>query len=232
MRKEAIMKKIDTIIFDLDGTLLSTLEDIADGVNYILKKYGFPQRTYDEIRSFVGNGAARLLGQALPDGQKTHDFVKYLEEYKKYYLEHNNIKTSPYEGIMELLSELSHKEYKLAIVSNKNDKNVKSLNKIYFEDYIKTAIGESKNIKRKPAPDMVYKALDELGSALEKAVYIGDSEVDILTAKNASIPCVSVTWGFRDKEFLKGQGAEYLIDQPHELLEFLGEELVSEGGQI
>ena len=133
---------------------------------------------------------------------------------------------------MELLSELSHKEYKLAIVSNKNDKNVKSLNKIYFEDYIKTAIGESKNIKRKPAPDMVYKALDELGSALEKAVYIGDSEVDILTAKNASIPCVSVTWGFRDKEFLKGQGAEYLIDQPHELLEFLGEELVSEGGQI
>ena len=222
------MRKIDTIIFDLDGTLLSTLEDIADGVNYILKKYGYPQRTYDEIRSFVGNGAAKLLGQAMPDGQNNPDFEKYLEEYKKYYLEHNNIKTAPYEGIMELLKELSHKDYKLTIVSNKNDRNVKSLNKIYFEDYIKKAIGESKDIKRKPAPDMVYKAIDEVGSALEKAVYIGDSEVDVLTAKNAGMHCVCVTWGFRDKDFLKEQGAEYLIDEPHELLEFLGEAPVLE----
>jgi phosphoglycolate phosphatase len=124
---------------------------------------------------------------------------------------------------------LSLKGYKLAIVSNKNDKNVKSLNKIYFEAYIKTAIGESKDIKRKPAPDMVYKAIAELGSTIERAVYVGDSEVDILTAENANIPCLCVTWGFRDKEYLKEQGAEHIIDQPHELLEFLGEELVSEG---
>ena len=226
------MKKIDTIIFDLDGTLLNTLEDIVDGVNYILKKYGYPQRTYDEIRSFVGNGAAKLLGRALPDGQNNPDFEKYLEEYTEYYLEHNNIKTSPYEGIMELLKELSHKKYKLAIVSNKSDRNVKSLNKIYFEDYIKTAIGESKDIKRKPSPDMVNKAIDELDGALEKAIYIGDSEVDILTAKNANIHCVSVTWGFRDKEFLKDQGAEYIINRPHELLELLGEEPVIEGASI
>lgn len=222
------MRKIDTIIFDLDGTLLSTLEDIADGVNYILKKYGYPQRTYDEIRSFVGNGAAKLLEQALPDGRNTPDFESILEEYKKHYLEHNNIKTMPYEGVMDLLEVLSERKYKLAIVSNKNDENVKSLNKIYFKDYIKRAIGQSKEIKRKPAPDMVYKAIDELGSALEKTVYIGDSEVDVLTAKNAGMHCVCVTWGFRDKDFLKEQGAEYLIDEPHELLEFLGESPVSE----
>jgi phosphoglycolate phosphatase len=226
------MKKIDTIIFDLDGTLLSTLEDIADGINYILKKYGYPQKTYDEIKSFVGNGSARLLEQSLPNGQKTSDFEKYLEEYKKYYLEHNNIKTSPYEGVMELLRGLSHKGYKLAIVSNKNDKNVKSLNKIYFEDYIETAIGESKDINRKPAADMIYKAIDELNSDLEKAVYIGDSEVDIFTAENANMQCISVTWGFRDKEFLKEHGAEYLIDEPHELLELLGEESVLKGASV
>ncbi|HNZ82959.1 MAG TPA: HAD family hydrolase [Sedimentibacter sp.] len=216
------MKKIDTIIFDLDGTLLNTLEDIADGVNYILKKYGYPKRTCKEIKCFVGNGAARLLEQALPDGLSTRNFGSILEEYKKYYLDHNNIKTSPYEGIMDLLEELSVRKYKLAIVSNKNDKNVKSLNKIYFEDYIKTAIGQSDNINRKPAPDMVYKAIDELSADKERTVYIGDSEVDILTAKNANMHCVCVTWGFRDKEFLKDQGAEYLIDEPHELLEFLG----------
>lgn len=223
------MKRIDTIIFDMDGTLLNSLGDIADGVNYILKKYGYPPRTYDEIKSFVGNGAAKLMSKALPDGQQTPDFERILEEYKKYYLDHNNIKTSPYAGIMDLLRELSLKGYKLAIVSNKNDKNVKSLNKIYFEAYIKTAIGESKDIKRKPAPDMVYKAIAELGSTIERAVYVGDSEVDILTAENANIPCLCVTWGFRDKEYLKEQGAEHIIDQPHELLEFLGEELVSEG---
>lgn len=222
------MKKFDTIIFDLDGTLLSTLEDIADGVNYILDKYGYPKRTYDEIKSFVGNGAARLLGQALPDGHNTPDFEIILDEYKKYYLEHNNIKTSPYEGVMELLEVLSERKYKLAIVSNKSDKNVKSLNKIYFKNYIKTAIGQSDNIKRKPAPDMVCYAIDELDASLEKSVYIGDSEVDVLTARNANIDCICVTWGFRDKEFLKDQGAQYFIDEPYELLEFLGESPVSE----
>lgn len=226
------MKKSDTLIFDMDGTLLNTIEDIADSVNYILNKYGYPLRTFEEILSFVGNGATRLLGQALPNGQNNPNFEKHLDEYKKYYFEHNNIKTSPYEGIMELLKELSQRKYKLAIVSNKSDKNVKSLNKIYFEEYIKTAIGESKNIKRKPAPDMVYKAIDELDASLENAIYIGDSEVDILTAKNANMHCVCVTWGFRDKEFLKEQGAECLIDDPHELLEFLGEEPVSEGAGI
>ena len=127
------MKKSDTLIFDMDGTLLNTIEDIADSVNYILNKYGYPLRTFEEILSFVGNGATRLLGQALPNGQNNPNFEKHLDEYKKYYFEHNNIKTSPYEGIMELLKELSQRKYKLAIVSNKSDKNVKNLNKIYFE---------------------------------------------------------------------------------------------------
>ncbi len=213
------MKKFNTIIFDMDGTLLNTIDDIADSVNYILKKYGYPQRTYDEIISSVGNGSERLMELSLPEGLKTPDFNRYLEEYKKYYLEHNNIKTLPYEGIIELLKELTKKNYKLAIVSNKNDDNIKSLNKIYFGDYIKTAIGQAEDVKRKPAPDMVYNALKELNSDIDGAVYIGDSEVDIYTARNANMPCVSVCWGFRDKQFLKEQGAEYLIDQPFDLLE-------------
>lgn len=213
------MKKFNTIIFDMDGTLLNTIDDIADSVNYILKKYGYPQRTYDEIISSVGNGSERLMELSLPEGLKTPDFNRYLEEYKKYYLEHNNIKTLPYKGIIELLKELTKKNYKLAIVSNKNDDNIKSLNKIYFGDYIKTAIGQAEDVKRKPAPDMVYNALKELNSDIDGAVYIGDSEVDIYTARNANMPCVSVCWGFRDKQFLKEQGAEYLIDQPFDLLE-------------
>lgn len=223
------MKKFDTVIFDMDGTLLNTIGDIADSVNYILKKYGYPLRTYEEIRSFTGNGSEKLMELSLPQGCNNPNFEKYLEEYKKYYLEHNNLKTSPYDGIMDLLRELSERNYKLAIVSNKNDDNIKSLNKMYFSEYIKTATGESKDIKRKPAPHMVYKAINELSADIENAVYIGDSEVDIYTAKNANMHCVSVCWGFRDKEYLKEQGAEYLIDEPCELLEFLGEQSVNFG---
>jgi phosphoglycolate phosphatase len=223
------MKKFNTIIFDMDGTLLNTIGDIADSVNYILKKYNFPVRTYEEILSFVGNGSAKLLELSLPEGRNTLNFESILEEYLNHYLRNNNIKTAPYQGIMELLEELYEKNYKLAIVSNKHDDNIKSLNKMYFGDYVKTAIGQSDDVKRKPAPDMVYNALNELSADIEKALYIGDSEVDILTAKNANMPCISVTWGFRDKEFLREHGAEYLIDEPGQLLEFLGEEDVMEG---
>ena len=218
------MRKYDTIIFDMDGTLLNTIEDIADCVNYILKKYGYLEKTYNQIRNYVGNGSERLMEQALPKGRNNPDFEKCLKEYIHYYLENNNNKTSPYEGIMELLEELTQKNYKIAIVSNKNDDNIKELNKIYFSDYIKTAIGESKDVKRKPAPSMVFNAMKELKSNIGNSVYVGDSEVDIDTAKNAGIVCVSVCWGFRDKKFLEMHGAEYLIDEPYELLEFLGEE--------
>lgn len=218
------MKKYDTVIFDMDGTLLNTIEDIADSVNYILKKYGYKERTIDEINSFVGKGAGILMEKALPDGINKRDFEKYLEEYKEYYLKNNNIKTSPYEGIIEMLAELSDRNYKIAVVSNKNDSNIKDLNKIYFNDYIKTAIGESKSVNRKPAPDMVNIALEELCSKAENAVFVGDSDVDIHTAKNAGMPCVSVCWGFRSREFLIKNGAEHLIGKPHELLEFLGEQ--------
>lgn len=226
------MKKFKALLFDLDGTLLNTLEDIGDSVNYILKKYGYPLRTYEEIRSFVGNGSERLIELSLPGGRTNPDFASCHEEYKAYYLNHNNIKTSPYEGIGELLEELSLRNYKLAIVSNKNGDNTKSLNKIYFDAYIKTAIGTSENLRRKPAPDMVCKALNELGASIEDALYIGDSEVDIYTAQNAKIPCLSVCWGFRDREYLKDHGAEYIIDHPYDLLEFLGEEGVLKGAGI
>lgn len=179
----------------------------------------------------MGNGAARLMELALPGGRSNPDFEKYLNEYKHYYLKNNNNKTSPYEGIIELLEELTRKNYKIAIVSNKNDDNIKDLSRMYFSDYIKTAIGESKDVMRKPALDMVHNALRELKSNTESSVYVGDSEVDIDTAKNADIPCVSVCWGFRDKEFLRKHGAEYLIDEPYELLEFI-EEIMAEGAAI
>lgn len=215
------MKKYDTVIFDLDGTLLNTLDDLADSVNYTMNTYGFPIRTIEEVKCFVGNGVGRLIELSIPEGLNNPQFEKCLEDFRRHYAENMQIKTDAYEEIMELLEELSKKGYKLAIVSNKFDKAVKGLNRDYFEEYIKVAIGESINVKRKPAPDSVFKALEELSSTADKAVYVGDSEVDVQTAKNAGIPCVGVTWGFRGKEVLEQEGADYIIDSPWELLEIL-----------
>ena len=215
------MKKYDTIIFDLDGTLLNTLDDLADSVNYALGMYGFPCREIAEVRSFVGNGVARLMELSIPDGLKNLQYEKCLADFCSYYSENMQNKTGAYEEIMELLKELSKVGYKIAIVSNKFDKAVKELNQVYFGEYIKVAIGESENIRRKPAPDTVFKALEELGSTADKAVYVGDSEVDVQTAKNSGIMCVGVTWGFRGREVLEREGADYIIDRPGELLKII-----------
>lgn len=215
------MKNFDTVIFDLDGTLLNTLDDLADSVNYTMKQYGFPERTVEEVRCFVGNGVGRLIELSIPEGLKNPQYAKCLEDFRRHYAENMQNKTSAYEEVGEMLEELKKKGFKLAIVSNKFDKAVKGLNRIYFEDYVKVAIGESENVRRKPAPDSVFKALEKLGTSADKAIYVGDSEVDVQTAKNAGIPCVGVTWGFRSRGVLEQEGAEYIIDRPWELLKIV-----------
>lgn len=215
------MKKYDTVIFDLDGTLLNTLEDLTDSVNYALARYSFPSRKMTEVRSFVGNGVARLMELSIPDGLNNLQYEKCLADFRNHYARNMRNKTAAYKGIIELLGQLSKEDYKMAIVSNKFDKAVKGLNQIYFGKYIKVAIGESENVSRKPASDTVFKALEELGSTADKAVYVGDSEVDVKTAKNSGMVCVGVTWGFRDKDVLKQEGADYIIDRPQELLKII-----------
>lgn len=215
------MKKYDTVIFDLDGTLLNTLEDLADAVNYALSEMQMPKRSLSEVRTFVGNGVKRLLELSVPGGLNHPQFEETFAKFKEYYAVHSNDKTRAYDGVIEMIHELAGEGYALAIVSNKLDSAVKSLNEIYFEGIVKTALGEKDGIARKPSPDMVYKALKELGKTAETAVYIGDSEVDVLTAKNAGLPCISVLWGFRDKEFLIQHGAAQFARTPQEIKNLL-----------
>ena len=212
------MKKIDTVIFDLDGTLLNTLEDLADSVNYALTTCDMPERTIDEVRCFVGNGVRNLMLRAVPDGEQNPKFEEAFAVFKEYYGEHCNDKTKPYEGIMELLKVLKEKGYAIGIVSNKIDSAVKELNNRYFKGIIDVAIGEREGVLRKPAPDTVLTALQELGKEKESAIYVGDSDVDIATAKNVGIPCISVLWGFRDKEFLVKNGASTFVEFPKDIL--------------
>ena len=212
---------MDTVIFDLDGTLLDTLEDLTDSVNYAMERFGLPAHTPDAVRGFVGNGVAKLIERAIPQGVENPSYEAIFETFKEHYAKHCEDKTRPYEGIMEVLALLKKQGYHLAIVSNKFDGAVKQLCKKYFGEYISVAIGESDQVKRKPAPDTVYQALRELGSESCRAIYVGDSEVDLQTAQNAQLRCVSVTWGFRTKEQLLNAGAGPIIRTPQELPELL-----------
>ena len=206
------------ILFDLDGTLLNTLEDLMDSTNYALSQYGCPERTMEEIRRFIGTGAKRLIAQALPGKEDDPDVDEVLATYQAYYATHAQIKTAPYKGVMEAIAEIK-KKYPVAIVSNKPDNAVKILCSQYFGDVF--ALGESSACPRKPAPDMVYKAMEAIGA--DRCIYVGDSEVDVLTAKNAGVPCLSVLWGFRDREILVEAGAEYFCKAPKDLLQILKE---------
>lgn len=215
------MKK--TVIFDLDGTLLNTLDDLADSTNYALSKFGYPTRTIEEVRQFVGNGVAKLIERAIPDGKNNSNFEKCLSIFKENYAQNMYNKTAPYNGIIEMLSNLKSKGIKIAVVSNKFDLAVKELCKKYFEGFIDFAAGENEaqGIKKKPAPDTVISVLNEFNFAPEDAVYVGDSDVDIMTAKNSKMPCISVTWGFRDEKFLLENGATILINAPSEIYNHL-----------
>jgi len=209
------------ILFDLDGTLLDTLEDIADAVNYAMRKYGFPQISVPQVRAFVGNGLENLMTRCIPGGKEDPLFYDIYHDFKAFYLNHCLVKTKPYDGIVELLKKLSDEGCAMAVISNKNDVAVKELNEVFFKEEIPVAIGESESVKKKPAPDSVFEAMKQLDLDPKDCVYIGDSEVDILTAKNAEIPCISVTWGFRDKELLRDCGARVFADSPTELYKIL-----------
>ena len=206
------------ILFDLDGTLLNTLEDLADAVNASLAHFGCPQRTVDEVRQFVGNGAERLIRLALPGKADDPETADVLAFFKPYYATHSQVKTCPYAGVMEALAEVK-REFPVAIVSNKPDEAVKILCKQYFGDVY--AIGQSSKLPRKPAPDMVHQALSVLGA--ERCIYVGDSEVDVLTAQNAGVPCLSILWGFRDREVLLEAGATNFCEDPKDLVKKLKE---------
>ena len=208
---------MDTLIlFDLDGTLLDSLGDLTDSTNHTLQQYGCPPRTIDEIRSFVGNGAEMLIRLALPGKENDPPLDQVLASYKAYYANHSRIKTKPYDGILEALERISQK-YKVAIVSNKPDEATKILARELFGGM--PAWGESASCQRKPAPDMLYQAMQELG--VSKCIYVGDSEVDVQTAKNAGVKCLSVLWGFRDKQCLIDAGAEYFCERPDQMAEMI-----------
>ena len=206
------------ILFDLDGTLLNTLEDLLDATNYALEISGYPRRTLQELRRFVGNGAENQIRLSLPEGASPDEVQKVLKIYKPYYTEHCQIKTRPYDGILEALEVLKAR-YPIAVVSNKPDAAVKALCAETFPGIF--ALGEAPDCPRKPAPDMVFKACRAIGA--DTCVYVGDSEVDVLTAKNAGVPCLSVLWGFRDRDEIEKAGGDHFCENPAILAEKIEE---------
>lgn len=207
--------KHDSVIFDLDGTLLDTLGDLCSAVNATMRKYSYPERTLEEVRTFVGNGVRVLVEKSMPEGSDEEMKDRVLADFKAYYAEHNREKTAPYPGIIELLEKLRGENVPCAVVSNKIDPATKALTAQFFGDRIQVAIGEREGIERKPAPDSVFEAMKLLSS--ENPVYVGDSEVDVQTAKNAGIDGVFVTWGFRTAKELEASGAETCVSSVNEL---------------
>ena len=213
--------KYTIAIFDLDGTILNTLEDLADSTNYALKTCGYPERTMDEVRQFVGNGIRKLMERAVPEGTPVEEIDRVHETFTAHYKVHCADKTRPYDGIMELLQNLKKDGCKLAVVSNKADYGVQELCKQYFDGVFDFAVGEREGIRKKPAPDSVNEVLKTLGCSRDRAVYIGDSDVDIQTAANAQMDHIIVEWGFRDVPFLIAKGAKVLAEKPEEILEIV-----------
>lgn len=212
------MREFETYVFDLDGTLLETLKDLAASTNFALRQYDMPEHSIEDVRMFVGNGVKKLMERAIPNGLDNPKFEEVYATFRQHYLNHNLDTTKPYDGIPELLRELKGRGKKLAIVSNKFYAATQDLARHFFPDTIEVAIGERENIKKKPAPDTVVEALRQLGVSKEGAVYIGDSDVDIMTARKSGLPCASVLWGFRDKEFLLEHGATFFAEKPEDLL--------------
>ena len=212
-----------TFIFDLDGTLLDTLGDLAASVNYALRTHDMPEHSIDDVRRFVGNGVRKLMQRAVPDGETNPTFEATFATFRQHYMAHSLDTTRPYDGIPETLAALKARDCRLAVVSNKMMAATQELIRHFFPDTIEVAIGEDEaaGIRKKPAPDTVFAALRQLGVGKEGSVYVGDSDVDIQTAANAGIPCISVFWGFRDRDFLIQHGAKTFISAPSELLQFL-----------
>lgn len=215
--------KYKTIIFDLDGTILNTIDDLADSVNYALGRCGYPLHSTEAVCRFVGNGVDKLIERSAPRGISPEDMRRYRSAFMDYYHKHCTDKTRPYEGIPGLLKKLRDMGATLAVVSNKPDSAVKPLCDDYFPGLFDVAVGEREGIRRKPCPDAVYEVMEQVGAVGEDSVFIGDSDVDVETAKNSGIDSVSVSWGFRTREFLVTHGAELIAENVAELLAFLTE---------
>ena len=208
-----------TYIFDLDGTLLDTLQDLANSVNYALSRHGMATHTVDDVRRFVGNGVHLLMERAVPDGTENPCFEAAFDTFRQHYMQHSLDTTRPYDGIPEVLRELKRRGCRMAVVSNKMMAATQELVRHFFPE-IEVAIGEheAEGIRKKPAPDTVFEALRQLGVGRDGAVYVGDSDVDLATARNSGLPCISVLWGFRDRDFLLAHGATTFAGQPSDLL--------------
>ena len=208
-----------TVLFDMDGTLLDSLSDMHDAVNHILAENGWAARSREEIRAFVGNGARKLMERAIPETLAAQRFEAVLADYKDWYQAHNCVKTQPYPGISHVLAELEARGVKTAVVSNKPDATTKALAEKFFPGM--PALGQRDGVDPKPSPALVAQALSALGVRPENAVYVGDSEVDVATARNAGLPLIAVSWGFRGREKLEIAGAEHIADTAPQLLEML-----------
>lgn len=213
--------KYETILFDMDGTILDTLEDLKDAVNYVMRQNGEPEHSLDEIRSFVGNGMKKLMIRSIPGGEENPTFEKQFKEYQEYYPPHSKIKTKPYDGILDFMKECKLRGVKLAVVSNKQQPAVTELSAYYFEDLFDASVGDGEGRKVKPAPDAPYEAMKRIGADPKTTLYVGDSDVDAATAENAGLDCVLVTWGFRERELLEQQKHIAIIDSVDELYQFI-----------
>ena len=213
--------KYDLIIFDMDGTILNTLEDLKNSLNYVLQQAGYQTRTLEEVRTFVGNGIRKTIERALPSDIEEEKVDELFSLFMDYYAIHNTDNTKPYNGVIELLKELKHLGYKTAVVSNKQDSAVKSLCKKFFTGLFDVEIGEMENIAKKPEPDEVNEVLKILNIDRTKSIYIGDSEVDIQTAQNSKMKSIIVDWGFRDRKFLYEHGAKVIVSNPSEILNII-----------
>lgn len=211
------MNKKHAVIFDLDGTLLNTLEDLCNAVNYTMREYNSPERTLAEIREFVGNGAADLIAKALVGGRNNADYERALATFMSFYNENSDIKTRPYDGMINLLASLKARGVCCAVVTNKPDAAARILCEKHFGDLIISAVGDREGLRRKPARDKIDAMLVDIGA--DRALYVGDSEVDVLTAKNAEMPCICVTWGFRDRDRLEEVGGKIFVDSADELMQ-------------
>lgn len=210
----------DTVLFDLDGTLLDTLDDLMDSCNHALSTIGAPPRTRQEVRRFVGNGIRNLMRLAVPEGEDNPRFEEAYETMQSWYREHNQIKTAPYPGVQALIRTLKEKGVPMAVVSNKPDSSVQMLMRQWFPE-LTVGVGELEGLRRKPERDLVDYALERLGPDNGRVVYVGDSEVDLATAANAELDCITVTWGFRDRELLEERGATRFADTVEELLDWI-----------
>ena len=213
--------RFDTVIFDLDGTILDTLDDLRDSVNFALKNNNLPCRSTEEIRAFVGNGIRLLIERAVPQNTEKAVVDKCFDDFKAHYKNNSANLTKPYDGVIAVLNKLKDKGIKLAIVSNKADFAVQTLVEKYFEGIFDFSVGEKEGIRRKPFPDSVFNAMEYLGADKNTTVYVGDSEVDVETAFNSGIPCIAVTWGFRDKAVLENLKPGYIVEIPEQIIEII-----------